>query len=142
MSSLIPSNGAPLCNTQHDAPPLPYEIMNIENAGRKREMQAYVVRGSHRFTRWRVLSLCQMGLDGVDLEDEAEDSLFTKYSIDTVYSSYLTSRYRVRQYTHFLTILKREEHAWALKVKKASRLMPDYNPTMTMDWPGAVMVQR
>ncbi|KAG1733418.1 hypothetical protein EDD22DRAFT_960219 [Suillus occidentalis] len=125
MSSLIPSNGAPLCNTQHDAPPLPYEIMNIENAGRKREMQAYV-----------------MGLDGVDLEDEAEDSLFTKYSIDTVYSSYLTSRYRVRQYTHFLTILKREEHAWALKVKKASRLMPDYNPTMTMDWPGAVMVQR
>jgi hypothetical protein len=83
-----------------------------------------------------------MGLDGVDLEDEAEDSLFTKYSIDTVYSSYLTSRYRVRQYTHFLAILKREEHAWAQKVKKASRLMPDYNPTMTIDWPGAVTVQR
>jgi hypothetical protein len=74
--------------------------------------------------------MCKMGLDGIALQDEEQDTLFTKYSIDTVYSSYLTSRYRVHQYTHFLAILKREEDAWAQRVKKASRLMPDYNPTI------------
>jgi hypothetical protein len=69
-----------------------------------------------------------MGLNAVDLDDEGSDTLFTQYSIDSVYLSYLASQYRVRQYTHFLTILKREENAWAERVEKAMDLMPDYTP--------------
>jgi hypothetical protein len=71
-----------------------------------------------------------MSLDGIDVEDDDQDRLFTKFSIDTVYSSYLASRYRVRQYTQLLMLLKREEDAWAQRVKHASRLMPDYIPPM------------
>jgi hypothetical protein len=52
-----------------------------------------------------------MGLDGIALQDKEQDTLFTKYSIDMVYSSYLTLWYRVRQYTHFLAILKRDRNA-------------------------------
>jgi len=71
-----------------------------------------------------------MMLDGIDVEDDDQDRLFIKFSIDTVCSSYLASRYRVRQYTQLLMILKREEDAWAQRVKKASLLMPDYTPPM------------
>ncbi|KAG2130508.1 hypothetical protein BD769DRAFT_1666804 [Suillus cothurnatus] len=92
---------------------LPSNFVNIEADGRRREKQSYV-----------------MSLDGIDVEDDDQDRLFTKFSIDTVYSSYLASRYRVRQYTQLLMLLKREEDAWAQRVKHASRLMPDYIPPM------------
>ncbi|KAG1791055.1 uncharacterized protein HD556DRAFT_1310159 [Suillus plorans] len=77
-----------------------------------------------------IVAYCKMMLDGIELEDDEQDSLFTKFSIDTVYSSYLASRYRVRQYTHLLMLLKHEEEAWAQRVKSASRLMPEYVPPM------------
>lgn len=69
-----------------------------------------------------------MALDGIDIEDNEQDTLFTKLSIDSVYSSYLTARTHVRQYTQLLLLLKREEDAWAQRVTKASCLMPEYKP--------------
>jgi hypothetical protein len=71
-----------------------------------------------------------MELDAIDLEEDVQDMLFTQYSIDSVYSNYVASQYRVRQYTHFLSILKREEEAWAQRVEKAKDLMPNYQPPM------------
>lgn len=72
-----------------------------------------------------------MALDGIDIEDDEQDTLFTKYSIDSVYSSYLVAQSRVRQYTQLLLLLKREEDAWAQRVTKANCLMPEYKP---MGW--------
>jgi hypothetical protein len=72
-----------------------------------------------------------MALDGIDIEDDEQDTLFTKYSIDSVYSSYLAAQSRVRQYTQLLLLLKREEDAWAQRVMKANCLMPEYKP---MGW--------
>jgi hypothetical protein len=71
-----------------------------------------------------------MELNTIDLEEDAQDVQFTKYSIDLVYSSYLASQFRVHQYTHFLMILKHEEDAWAQKVEKVMDLMPDYKPIL------------
>jgi hypothetical protein len=64
------------------------------------------------------------------LEYDEEDTLFIKQLIDAVYSNYLASQNRVRQYTNFLTMLEREEEAWAERFKRASSLMPDYKPPM------------
>ncbi|KAG1860357.1 hypothetical protein F4604DRAFT_1930262 [Suillus subluteus] len=41
------------------------------------------------------------------------------YSIDTVHSSHLAARNRVRQYTQFVALLKRDEDAWAQRLQEA-----------------------
>ncbi|KAG1801444.1 uncharacterized protein HD556DRAFT_1438471 [Suillus plorans] len=83
----------------------------IQMAGRNRELQTYL-----------------MSLDDIDLGDEAQDKLFTQYTINTVYASYSAAQHRVRQYTHLLELLQREVDEWAMKVEKASHIMPDYKP--------------
>lgn len=70
----------------------------------------------------------KMSLDDIDLGDEAQDRLFTQYTINTVYASYSAAQHRVRQYTHLLELLRREVDEWAMKVEKASHIMPDYKP--------------
>ncbi|KAG1798708.1 hypothetical protein EV424DRAFT_1546229 [Suillus variegatus] len=95
----------------NDFPEVHIQISNIENTERKREKQTYM-----------------MALDGIDVEDDEQDTIFTKLSIDSVYSSYLAARTRVRQYTQLLLLLKHEEDAWAQRVTKASCLMPEYKP--------------
>lgn len=72
--------------------------------------------------------LCKMSLDGIDMEDDEQDTLFAKYSVDTMYLSYLAARNRVRQYTQLLALLKREENAWLEKVQKAKLAVPGYKP--------------
>jgi hypothetical protein len=72
--------------------------------------------------------LCKMSLDGIDMEEDEEDMLFAKYSVDTVYLSYLAARNRVRQYTQLLALLKREEDAWLQRVEKAKYAVPGYKP--------------
>ncbi|KIK31931.1 hypothetical protein CY34DRAFT_111177, partial [Suillus luteus UH-Slu-Lm8-n1] len=74
----------------------------MENAARKRESQTYM-----------------MSLDGIDMEDDEQDVLFAKYSVDSVYLSYMAARNRVRQYTQLLALLKCEEDAWLQRVEKA-----------------------
>jgi hypothetical protein len=69
-----------------------------------------------------------MSLDGINTGNDEQDPQFIKYSIDSVHSSYLAAQTRVRQYTQFLTLLKREEDVWAQKVTRARRLMPEYEP--------------
>ncbi|KAG2746929.1 hypothetical protein P692DRAFT_20875615 [Suillus brevipes Sb2] len=95
-------------DSQNTAPQL---IANVESAGRKRELQAYM-----------------MSLDGIDMEDDEQDALFAKYSVDTVYLSYLAARNQVRQYTQLLALLKREENAWLQRVEKAKYAVPGYKP--------------
>ncbi|KAG2037476.1 hypothetical protein BDR03DRAFT_957258 [Suillus americanus] len=97
-------------SSPNDVPELPCEFSKVESAGRQHQ---HVV-----------------GLSAVNLEYDEEDTLFIKQLIDTVYSNYLASQNRVRQYTNFLTMLKREEDAWAERCKRASILMPDYKPPM------------
>lgn len=97
-------------SSPNDVPELPCRFSKIENAGRQQQHEA--------------------GLDGINLEYDEEDTLFIKQLIDTVYSNYLASQNRVRQYTNVLTMLKREEDAWAERFKRASSLMPDYKPSM------------
>ncbi|KAG2080834.1 uncharacterized protein F5147DRAFT_661089 [Suillus discolor] len=92
-------------------PPAPIIISTMENAGRKRELQTYM-----------------MSLDGIDMEDDEQDMLFAKYSVDTVYLSYLAARNRVRQYTQLLALLKRKEDAWLQRVEKAKYAVPGYKP--------------
>jgi hypothetical protein len=69
-----------------------------------------------------------MSLDGIDMEDDEQDVLFAKYSVDSVYLSYMAARNRVRQYTQLLTLLKREESAWLQRVEKAKYVVPGYKP--------------
>lgn len=72
--------------------------------------------------------LYKMSLDGIDMEDDEQDALFAKYSVDTVYLSYLAAWNRVRQYTQLLALLKREETAWLQRVEKAKYAVPGYKP--------------
>ncbi|KAG1830383.1 hypothetical protein EV424DRAFT_1535087 [Suillus variegatus] len=97
--------------SMNDFPEVDIQISNIESAEQKREKQTYM-----------------MALDRIDIEDDEQDTLFTKLSIDSVYSSYLTAQTHVCQYTQLLLLLKREEDAWAQRVTKASCLMPEYKP--------------
>ncbi|KAG1774119.1 hypothetical protein EV702DRAFT_1200616 [Suillus placidus] len=72
-SSPAPSygvGGSPHSNI-NDIPPATEICSNIEGAGRKREFQTYM-----------------MSLDAIDMEDDEQDTLFAKYSVDTVYISY------------------------------------------------------
>jgi hypothetical protein len=69
-----------------------------------------------------------MSLDGINMEDDEQDVLFAKYSVDSVYLSYMAARNRVRQYTQLLALLKREEHAWLQRVQKAKYAVPGYKP--------------
>ncbi|KAG2756904.1 hypothetical protein P692DRAFT_20825369 [Suillus brevipes Sb2] len=71
-----------------------------------------------------------MSLDGIDMEDDEQDMQFSKYSVDTVYLSYLAARNRVRQYTQLelLALLKREEAAWLQRVEKSKEVLPGYKP--------------
>ncbi|KAG1845734.1 hypothetical protein DFJ58DRAFT_730796 [Suillus subalutaceus] len=95
----------------NDTPEVPDKCTNIQDIGRKQEMQMYV-----------------MALDRIETDDDEQDNLFTMYSIDSVYSSYLAARNRVHQYTKLLMLLKRKEDAWAQRAVKASYLMPEYKP--------------
>jgi hypothetical protein len=67
-----------------------------------------------------------MVLDGIDLEENDEDRLFTQLSIDTVFASYAAAQKRVRRYTQLLRLLKWEEDLWAQRVEKARYVMPGY----------------
>ncbi|KAG1767053.1 hypothetical protein EV702DRAFT_1282747 [Suillus placidus] len=96
----------------NDVPELPREFSKVEGDGRQ-QMQSHVMESG-----------------GINLECNEEDTLFIKQLIDTVYSNHLASQNRVRQYTNFLTMLKREEDTWAERFKRASSLMPDYKPPM------------
>ncbi|KAG1785768.1 uncharacterized protein HD556DRAFT_1314034 [Suillus plorans] len=100
-----------LCDITGNIPELAGSIFQTKNAGHKREMQTYM-----------------MALDGIKTEADKQDTLFTKLCIETVHSSYLAAQNRVRQYTQFLTLLKREEDAWAQRASRACYLMPDYKP--------------
>jgi hypothetical protein len=113
----------------------PSNCANVENAGRKQELMSYLVPKSPRFTWPQALNrLCQMALDGIELEEDAEDQLFTQRSVDTVYFSYATAHNRVLQYTQLLTLLKREESLWAQRVEKAKGVMPEYKPAWWSLW--------
>ncbi|KIK31870.1 hypothetical protein CY34DRAFT_19486 [Suillus luteus UH-Slu-Lm8-n1] len=71
--------------------------------------------------------LHKTSLDGIEVEGGEQDKLL-KCAVDAVLAHYVTAQYRVRQYTQFLTILKREEDAWAQSYQRASCVMPDYSP--------------
>ncbi|KAG2115733.1 uncharacterized protein F5147DRAFT_769153 [Suillus discolor] len=103
--------GGSLCDITGNMPELAGPIFQVETAGRKREMQTYM-----------------MVLDGIETEADEQDALFTKLCIETVHSSYLAVQNHVRQYTQFLTLLKCEEDAWAQRASRACCLMPDYKP--------------
>lgn len=75
-----------------------------------------------------------MALDGIELDEDGEDQLFTQRSVDTVYFSYATAHNRVLQYTQLLTLLKREENLWAQRVEKAKGVMPEYKPAWWPVW--------
>jgi hypothetical protein len=64
-----------------------------------------------------------LSLDTVDISDDEQDRLFAMYSVDTVHSSYLASKSRVRLYTQFLALLKRTEDAWAKRLQEAGCVM-------------------
>ncbi|KAG1768451.1 hypothetical protein EV702DRAFT_720788 [Suillus placidus] len=64
----------------------------------------------------------------VGIEAEDDEEVLLECTADTVLASYIAAQHRVRQYTQFLTILKGEENAWAQSVRRASAVMPDYNP--------------
>jgi hypothetical protein len=66
-------------------------------------------------------------LDGIEVEGGEQDTLL-KCTVDAVLAHYVTAQHQVRQYTQFLTILKREEDAWAQSYQRASCVMPDYSP--------------
>jgi hypothetical protein len=72
-------------------------------------------------------SLRRVALDGIEVEDDEQDVLL-KFTTDTVFANYIAAQQRVRQYTQFLIILRREEDAWAQRLEKVSCIMPDYNP--------------
>lgn len=72
-----------------------------------------------------------MALDGIDLEEDEEDRLFTQLTVDTVFASHAAAKKRVRQYTQLLRLLRREEVLWAERVEKARFALPGYKP----QWP-------
>ncbi|KAG2088259.1 hypothetical protein BD769DRAFT_1396345 [Suillus cothurnatus] len=72
-------------------------------------------------------SLRRVALDGIEVEDDEQDVLL-KFTTDTVFANYIAAQQRVRQYTQFLIILRREEDAWAQRLEKVSCIMLDYNP--------------
>jgi hypothetical protein len=75
-----------------------------------------------------------LSLDGIDTNDDEQDKLFTMYSIDTVHSSYLAAMSRVRQYTQFVALLKRDEDAWAQRLQEAGYVVMDESLcSMTLD---------
>jgi hypothetical protein len=75
-----------------------------------------------------------MTLDTMEVEDDEHDTLFTKYSIETVYSSYVAATNRVRQYSKFVELLKRDEAAWKQRAERACCLLPDYKPKGWLPW--------
>ncbi|KAG2113311.1 hypothetical protein BD769DRAFT_1391737 [Suillus cothurnatus] len=66
-----------------------------------------------------------LSLDGIDLIDDEQDKLFTMYSIDTVHTSYLAAKSRVRQYTYLVTLLKHAEDSWAQRLQEAGYVVMD-----------------
>ncbi|KAG2085074.1 hypothetical protein BD769DRAFT_1397428 [Suillus cothurnatus] len=64
-------------------------------------------------------SLHRVALDGIEVEDDEQDVLL-KFATDTVFANYIAAQQRVRQYTQFLIILRREEDAWAQRLEKVS----------------------
>ncbi|KIK48244.1 hypothetical protein CY34DRAFT_104073 [Suillus luteus UH-Slu-Lm8-n1] len=68
-----------------------------------------------------------LSLDGIEMINNEQDDLFTMYSIDTVHSSYLAAKSRVRQYTQFVVLLKRSEEAWAQKLQETGYAVMNQN---------------
>ncbi|KAG1770727.1 hypothetical protein EDD22DRAFT_43374 [Suillus occidentalis] len=68
-----------------------------------------------------------LSLDGIEMINNEQDDLFAMYSIDTVYSSYLAAKSRVRQYTQFVVLLKRSEEAWAQKLQETGYAVMNQN---------------
>jgi hypothetical protein len=73
-----------------------------------------------------------MSLDGISMDHDYQDVLFTQYTIDTVIASYLAAKKRTRQYLQLITLLKREEDEWAEKIEQANQLMPEYEPLLSL----------
>lgn len=73
-----------------------------------------------------------MSLDGIGMDHDHQDVLFTQYTIDTVIASYLAAKKRTRQYLQLITLLKREEDEWAEKIEQANQLMPEYEPLLSL----------
>jgi hypothetical protein len=71
----------------------------------------------------------QMTLDEIDIQGSEElTQMFTRHSIDAVYASYAAAQHRVRQYTQLAKIYQLEADDWAIKIEKATHIMPDYKP--------------
>ncbi|KAG1838353.1 hypothetical protein DFJ58DRAFT_917182, partial [Suillus subalutaceus] len=76
-----------------------------------------------------LIRMCKMTLDEIDIEaDEEQTEIFTWYTIDAVCASYAAARNRVRQYTQLAKIYQQEADDWAIKLERASYVMPDYKP--------------
>jgi hypothetical protein len=72
-------------------------------------------------------NLSRVSLKDSKVEDDEQDILLA-HTLETVFANLTAAQYRVRQYTHFLKILQREEDAWAKSFQKASCMMPSYEP--------------
>jgi hypothetical protein len=76
-------------------------------------------------------AIATKNLSRVSLKEKVEDDeqdILLAHTLETVLANLTAAQYRVRQYTHFLKILKREEDAWAQSFQKASCMMPSYEP--------------
>lgn len=75
-------------------------------------------------------AIATKNLSRLSLNDKVEDEqdILLAHTLETVFANLTAAQYRVRQYTHFLKILKREEDAWAQSFQKASCMMPTYEP--------------
>lgn len=102
-------------------------LSKIIREGRNIEKQMYYVRMFFRVTLRRTLNLCKLSLDGIEIINNEQDDLFTMYSIDTVHSSYLAAKNRVRQYTQFVVLLKCSEEAWAQKLQETGHAVMNQN---------------
>ncbi|KAG2109694.1 uncharacterized protein F5147DRAFT_652284 [Suillus discolor] len=71
--------------------------------------------------------LGRVSLDEIEGQVDEQDVLLVN-TVHTVFANYAAAQCRVRQYTHFLTILKREEDAWLQRFQKACSVMLGYEP--------------
>ncbi|KAG1895904.1 uncharacterized protein F5891DRAFT_983911 [Suillus fuscotomentosus] len=71
--------------------------------------------------------LGHVSLDETEGQVDEQDVLLAN-TVHTVFANYAAVQCQVHQYTHFLTILKREEDMWLQRFQKACSVMPGYEP--------------
>ncbi|KAG1893759.1 uncharacterized protein F5891DRAFT_985577 [Suillus fuscotomentosus] len=71
--------------------------------------------------------LGRVSLDEIQGQVDEQDVLLAN-TIHMVFANYAAAQCRVRQYTHFLMILRREEDTWLQRFQKACSVMPGYEP--------------